>query len=60
MFIYKNCGIINNQGGKYMELYKYENFDTKTKLFLNKAMDIYSTIKNVSITKKFKYAQLQK
>ena len=38
-----------------MELYKYENFDTKTKLFLNKAMDIYSTIKNVSITKKFKY-----
>lgn len=41
-----------------MELYKYENFDTKTKLFLNKAMDIYSTIKNVSITKKFKYIEM--
>ena len=41
-----------------MELYKYENFDTKTKLFLNKSMDIYSTIKNVSITKKFKYIEM--
>ena len=41
-----------------MELYKYENFDTKTKLFLNKAMDIYSTIKNVPITKKFKYIEM--
>lgn len=34
--------------------FTYENFDDETKEYLNKAMDIYSTIKDKEINKKVK------
>lgn len=34
--------------------FTYENFDDETKEYLNKAMDIYSTIKDKEIIKKVK------
>lgn len=43
-----------------MDLYEYKEFNEETKLFLNKAMDIYSTIKDSDIKKQVKYLGMTK